>query len=345
MMRTKDIEQAAAALGNQLAAGISLLDATKQMARAQPKFATFWEKTRAGVASGRPISTFLPSIWPAVFVTAVKAGEESGSLPSVMERIEQTTRLQQEMNKLMYQLVYPFLSGAVGLVVFVIFMLNVIPSISTSLGVGESGLIFSVSSWMAATAEEHGLIIAAGLGTTAVIICHWLSNPENRTTLVDKLLMLPVLGDSLRLIAFGLWAHYMALIDSTGSLTTVEGVRITASTLPASLRSGMLKFADEAILRGLADAADPEKQPEGDSRRTWPFYVTNAFLIAQETGRLDAELMRAAPSLIRDGKALLSRALWVTNAIALLVSALLIVGPLAAYYIQLGISLSEAMQG
>jgi type II secretory pathway component PulF len=344
MMNLKDIQSACAALGNQLAAGISMLDATSRMARAQPAHADFWQDVRNGVASGRALSSYLQGVWPDTFVSAIRAGEESGSLPSVLARIEDTVQLQRDLTKQVMQLAYPVLSGLLGLVVFVFFMVQVIPSLSSTLGVGERGFVFIVSAWMTATVEQYGIFILVVLAGAAVGAGYWCSEPVNRATIVDTVLRIPVIGDALKLISFGLWAHYMALIDSTGVPVT-DGLKMTSSTLPVSLRQGMDQMADEAVVRGLADAADPDKQAEGDTRRAWPFYVSNAFLIAQETGRLDAELMRAAPAMLKEGKAKLAVALWFANTGALLLSALLIVGPLAAYYIQLGISLADAMKG
>lgn len=344
MMKLADIQNASAALGNQLSAGISMLDATSRMVRAQPMHAEFWHEVRSGVAAGRALSGYLEDVWPETFVSAVRAGEASGSLGDVMARIEKTVQLQRDLTKLVMQLAYPIGTGLLGICVFVFFMVQVIPSLSTTLGVGQRGFVFTLSGWMASTAENYGALILVALAACATAVAYWCSNPLNRSKIVDAVLSLPVVGESLKLIIFGLWAHYMALIDSTG-VPVVDGLRMTSATLPASLRHGMNQLADEAVSRGLADAADPEKQPEGDSRREWPFYVGNAFLIANETGRLDAELMRAAPAMLKDGAAKLSIAVSIANVGALIVSATLVVGPLAAYYVQLGFSLADAMKG
>lgn len=344
MMSLKDIQIATSALGNQLSAGISMLDATTRMVRAQPAYSEFWHDVAIGVASGRPLSMFLPGVWPETFVNAVRAGEESGKLAPVLTQIENTVELQRDLTKLVMQLAYPVISGVGGIGVFVFFMVSVIPTLSTSLSVGERGLVFTVSNWMQHVFEQHWLVLAAGLAGTTAAAGYWLSHPLNRSKVIDVILRLPVIGEALKLISFGLWAHYMALVEGTG-IPVTDGLVMTSTTLPASLREGMVQLASEAVSRGLGDAADPEKQPPGDSRRDWPFYVSNAFLIGQETGQLDAELMRAAPAMLKEGRQKLGVAIWFANLVALMVSALLIVGPLAAYYIQLGVSLADAMKG
>lgn len=345
MMKLKEIQTVAAGLGNQLGAGVTMMAACQRMARFQPGYAEFWDEAAAGVASGRPVSEFLEKVWPEAVVSAVRAGEESGSLPAVLERIEVIIELQLEMYKMIGELAYPVGFGLLGIGVFVFFMVEVIPALSSSLGTGQHGFVFELSTWMKNAVEQHWMGIAAAVVGAIGGTGYWLSSYENRSRLTNSILRIPVLGEALKSLVFSVWANYMALIDSAGSIPITEGLIITSKTLPASLRVGLEQLAAEAVSRGLADAADPDKQPLGDSRREWPFYVSNAFLIAEETGRLDVALERASKAMLKEGTARLKIALKVANVVALFVSAVLIVGPLAAYYTQLGISLADAMKG
>jgi type II secretory pathway component PulF len=344
MMSLKEVQSVAAALGNQLDAGVPMLQACERMARFQPKYAEFWNETSMGVAIGRPVSEFLERQWPEAFLSAVKAGEESGSLVAVLERIEKIIELQLEMRKLVAGLYYPIGFGLMGLVVFVFFMVQVIPALSTSLGVGQRGMVFTLSAWMSSMFEQHWVVILAGIAGTIIAGIYWFSVPDNRQTALNIVLNVPVVGDSLKYILFGVWANYMALVDSAG-IPVTQGLLMTSKTLPTSLRDGLEKLSSEAVSRGLGDAADPEKQLPGDSRRAWPFYISNAFLIAEQTGKLNEALERAAKGMLKDGQARLKIAVGVANLVALFVSALFIVGPVAAYYMQLGIALADSMKG
>lgn len=344
MMSLKEIQSAAAALGNQLEAGVPMLQACERMARFQPRHADFWDECTTGVASGRPLSAFLEAQWPEAFLSALKAGEESGTITAVLERVEKIIELQLEMRKLMSGLLYPVGFGLLGLAVFIFFMVQVIPSLSTSLGVGQRGFIFVLSAWMSAVVEQHWMALLAGLVGSIVAAGYWLSVPDNRQKIVNLVLNIPVIGDALKYILFGVWANYMALIATTG-IPVTDGLLMTSKTLPTALRDGLERLSVEAVSRGLGDASDPEKQAPGDSRRAWPFYVSNAFLIAEETGDLAVALERAAKGMLKDGQARLKIALAVANVGALFMAAIFIVGPVAAYYMQLGIALSDAMKG
>lgn len=345
MMSTKNIQTAAAALGNQLKAGIPLSDATKRMARLQPKEAEFWVAAAKQLSSGHRITDQLKGVWPESLVNAVMAGEESGNLPEVFVRIEQTIEIQMKIQGMIWKLGYPVGLGLAGLGVFVFFMTQVLPALSQSLGSGDHGMVFQLSTWMTATLSQYWVAILSGFLITIFLLIAWLKQPDNRAMILDFFITLPVIGDALINLYFGLWAYYMALMDSAGGIPITTSLEMTSSVLPLSLQAGVKQMASEVVRRGLADAADPEKQKESDPRRNWPFYISNSFIVAQQTGLLDAELMRVAPALLKDGIGKLEKALQFANIIALVISALFIVGPLMAYYMQLGAALQSAMHG
>src|SRR5665811_159172 len=86
----------------------------------------------------------------------------------------------------------------------------------------------------------------------------------------------------------------------------------------------------------LSDSADLAKLAIDDPRtKWWPFYISNAFVVAEQTGTIDKELLRVAPALIKEGVRTLNRVVAFANVVALAVSALLIVSPLAAYYTEI----------
>jgi type II secretory pathway component PulF len=345
MMTLKEIEMGAAALGNQGRAGIPLADATRRMRRLQKKHAEFWNSTASGIENGHRISEYLTGMWPEAVVNAVRAGEESGKLNEVFNRIEETTALQRQINGLVFKLMYPVVLMLSGIVVFIFFMTQVLPSLSQSLGTGNHGFVFDLSTWMTATMNNYWLSILIGMGVSIFAVIAWLKVPDNRESIAAMALTIPVLGDALRNLYFGLWSHYMALVDVSGSIPLVDGLLITSTVLPRALRPGLELMSAEIVARGMSNASDPEKQVSGDPRCDWPFYVGNAFVIAEQTGVLEVELLRAAPEMIKDGTSKLNFSIDIGNIIALAFAGLFIAGPIMAYYMQLGAALSGAMKG
>lgn len=343
-MNLKEIRASAAALGNQLAAGIPIYQAVGRLAQLQPAHAEFWTRSAMSVQSGAPISDSLSSVWPITLVNSVKAGERSGKLDGVFVRIEETTALQEEMRGAMMKLVYPFLMGLAGICVFIGFMVFVLPTLAKSLNTKSSGFVFQLSTWMATFAEQNWMIVVGGLVAAVVILTTWLRTPESKVIILDWWLTVPIVRDALRDLYFGLWANYMAMTVTAG-ITTLEALKLTGAILPTVMRDSVLAFEKDLSVnnRRMAEAADPAKQNPGDPRATWwPFYIANAFIVAEQTGEIDRELGRIAPSLIKEGVTTLNYTIAIANAVAIAISGMLIVAPLAAYYTEIFSAIQQA---
>lgn len=344
-MSLKEVQLAAAALGNQTKAGLPLADATKRMRRLQKKYDAFWGEVSLGIDNGNYLSKYVDQVWPEAVVNAIKAGEQSGNLDEIFYRIETTIKIQREVNAMVMQLLYPAFFMLSGIGVFIFFMLKVIPSLTKSLGIGTQGFVFELSAFLTKLLEENWLVCIVVFVVTGLMTYNWLKDADNRAKITKMLVTAPIIGEALRSLYFGIWAHYMALVSASGSIDLDDGLILTSYTLPKPLRAGLVLMANEVITRGIVVSCDPDKQPPGDPRILWPFYVSNSFLVAETTGNLEDELLRAAPAMIEEGKATLDIALKIANAIALCIAGLLIAAPVMAYYSQLAVALQSAMKG
>ncbi len=344
MMNLKEIGASAAALGNQMQAGIPLDQALRRLAQMQPAYAEYWSRAVLSVQAGRLLSETLSEIWPETLNGVVKAGEQSGKLDGVFSRIEETIELQQKLRGATMQLAYPFGMGLAGLAVFIGFMVFVLPGLNKSLGTNSKSFVFDLSSWMSTFAHENWTMILGGIIAGVALIVAWLRTQEARAAVLDMFLGVPVIKDAFRDLYFGLWANYMAMVVAAG-ITTTEALKMTAVVLPSVMNDSVLAFERDLTVshRSMSDAVDPEKLPANDLRVVWwPFYISNAFIIAEQTGAIDRELLRVAPSLIKDGMAKLGSVISVANVVALAVSAFLIVSPLAAYYVEIFSAVQQA---
>jgi len=343
-MNLKEIASSAAALGNQIKAGIPVDQALRRLAVMQPSYAEFWTQASMASQSGRPLSDLLAEVWPNAVVSAVRAGERSGKLDEVFGRIEETIELQLSLRGALAKLAYPIGMGVAGLAVFLGFMIFVLPSLAKSLDTKSQSFIFELSTWMSAFAHENWVAVVVGLAVGIIALVSWLRTEAAKSLILEILLRVPLVKDALRDMYFGLWANYMAMMFAAG-ITTTEGLTITSELLPADLKESVRVFERDLSLnnRTMSDAADPVKQPPGDPRAIWwPFYIANAFIVADQTGEVDKELLRVAPSLIKDGVKTLNQVIAVANAIALALSAFLIVSPLAAYYVEIFSAIRQA---
>ena len=345
VMPLRDIKAAAGALASQVSAGIPLVQALSRMSQLQPSYAQFWRRAVQATQAGHPLSHRLEEIWPTALVSVVRAGEQSGKLEAVLGRIEQTVALQMQLRGNLMKLAYPAGMGLAGVAIFIAFMVYVLPLLTKSLGgKGSNSFFFQLSAWMSAEFADNWFAIAVGtlLGISALVA--WLQTPEARAWLLELFLSVPVVKDSLRDMYFGLWAHYMALMAAAG-IPTIDGARLTASVLPGEMGASVHAFAKDLAVRNksMSNSADPAKLPRDDLRVLWwPFYIANAFIVAENTGDVDRELLRVAPSLIEEGVRRFGQIVFAANVVALALSAALITAPLGAYYTEIFFAIRQA---
>lgn len=341
MHRSQDIEAAASALANQLSAGINIRESVARMAKLQPKHSELWQAAAEALSRGGRLSAQLAEVWPEAIVAALKAGEESGTLEEVLRRTAHAMQVGQQVRKIYSKLISPVISFLAGFGVLMFFMVAVIPKLAASLGGGESSLVFQVAMLTSSIVMGYWPIIVAGIAGGAFFLVQWLRQPENLDKLVAAADRVPQLGEALRNLYFGMWAYQLSLLAAAG-LPAKQQLLLSVKTLPECYREGVLLMAADVEKRGHADSADPDKQAEDDPRRSWPYYIATAFIIAHETGRIDQEMQRCAPILLEEGLRQLTRVTSMADLVAKVLAAQMIAAPLLAYFTQLSNSLTKA---
>lgn len=341
MHSSVDIEAAASALANQIAAGIKMREAVARMGKLQPKHAELWATAAELLSRGGRLSTVLADVWPEGVVAAVRAGEESDSLGMVFRHTAEAMVVKAQVRKIYSKLLSPIIALGAGFGVFLFFMVAVIPKLQSALGGGEADMTFKLAMFMHHAVTNFWPLLAAGMGGAVLGVVWWFKQPSSVDTLVGWGDQIPVLNTALRNLYFGLWAHQVALLDSAG-LPVRQQLLLSAKTLPLPYQDGVLLMAEEVLKRGIADSADPDKQAEGDPRQQWPFYVSTAFITAHETGHVDQEMKRCAPILIDEGVRKLTQAISVADLAAKVAAANMIGFPLMSYFMQMSSSLTKA---
>lgn len=257
------------------------------------------QTVHAGVVEGRRLADAMarePKSFPPLFRAMVAAGESSGSLPEIMERLSILLERQAEIRgKLLTAMAYPTVLALVAMGVVFALMMFVVPQVVeqfdtvgqelpflTRMVIGVSDLL--VGWWWAMLL----VIVAAGLGAWAA-----LRQPPIRLAFDTWLLRVPLLGRLLR----DLHAARMARTLSTmvaSRLPLLEGLVLTGSTI----HNRRLKRASDEI----TDAIRGGGSLSAAMRRAGVFPPLLVYLAAsgEAAGRLDEMLERAADYLERE---------------------------------------------
>jgi general secretion pathway protein F len=257
------------------------------------------EGVHAGVMEGRRLSDAMAlqgQAFPPLYRAMVSAGETSGALEPILERLaDGLERDQTVRGKVITALVYPAVLAVVALGVIGALMTFVVPKVVdqfdslnqtlpllTRLVIGLSDLMRDWG-WLAGA-----LLLLAVLGGAVA-----LRNPDIRLRADTALLRLPLVGRLIRDLHGAKMARTLSTMIAAG-LPVLEGLTITARTVSnRALRAATGTMADAVREGGGLSAA---------MRRADVFPPILVYMTAsgESSGRLEPMLERAADYLERE---------------------------------------------
>ena len=262
----------------------------------------------AGVVEGRRLADSLgrePRSFPALYRAMVSAGESSGTLPLILERLANLLERQAQVRgKVLSTLAYPIVLALVAMFVVFALMIFVVPKVVEQFqDVGQelpllTRLVIGLSAFL--SQYYWALLIfavaAAFLGSRA------LKEEGLRMKFDGLMLRLPLIGRLIR----DLHAARMARTLSTmvaSRLPLLEGLRLTTGTVHNRvLRAASAEIA-ETIRTGGSLAGALKKA------NVFPPLLVYLAASGEASGRLDLMLERAADYLEREFDSFTSAAL------------------------------------
>jgi type II secretory pathway component PulF len=332
-MRDTEISTVASAIANQMRAGVPLYQIVDRMSRLQPKHAVFWKTAAAGISQGRPLSFYLGEVWPPELVSAVRAGEISGRMENTFNHIESAIDTKLRLQATAMGLLYPVIIIVVTLGVAIFFMAWVLPAMKQGIGNVANGepimdMAVAFQKWL----QEDWVFAAAGLGGAVLLGWNWIRTAEAKAQMIDFAVGLPYIGPALTDLYFGVWGEFIAMMSAAG-VGLIDSLEHTANVLPVSLQTGARLMRMDLLNNKLtSDCVDPARLPKSDPRQQWPFFISHAFMVGEQTGRIDREMERVTPSLIKEGEKKLNLAIKVANYLALAIGGMLTSVPMSAVY-------------
>ncbi|QLG89512.1 type II secretion system inner membrane protein GspF [Chitinibacter bivalviorum] len=190
---------------------------------------------RRDVMAGMPLSNAMdqfPRVFPLLYRTLVKAGEESGKLAGVMQRLADYLEARGELNtKIALAFIYPavvmFVSALVilGMLTWVVpQMVQVFESAKQTLPLLTRALL-----WTSAAVKTAGIWVALALALAGVAAFYALKKPDVKLRFHRWRLTWPMLGYLDRLANTARFASTLAILVGSGvpllkSLDAAEGV-------------------------------------------------------------------------------------------------------------------------
>ena len=253
----------------------------------------------AGVMEGRRLSDAMAlqgQAFPPLYRAMVSAGETSGALGPILERLaDGLERDQVVRGKVVTALVYPIVLAVVALGVITAMMTFVVPKVVDQFDSMNqtlpllTRLVIGVSHLM----RDWGWLLALFLGTGGLVGAVFLRNPEIRLRVDTALLKLPLIGRLTRDLHGARMARTLSTMIAAG-LPVLEGLIITARTVS----NRRLRLATETM----ADAVREGGGLSAAMRRAdvFPPILVTMTASGESSGRLEPMLERAADYLERE---------------------------------------------
>ena len=293
-MPGKQLESFTRELANLLAAGLSLSRSLALLKREthNPAAKATWGRIHDDVVGGEALADSMakyPKVFSTVYIAMVRAGEQGGFLHVVLQQITDFRGREQELKgKVKTAMIYPLALGTIGSCVVIFLMTFFIPKFS---GIFEqfgsklpalTRVVVAISGFLI----HYGLFIAVAVAIAAFAIRKWTETPKGKRMLERLILNTPALGTVI--------ARF-ALVRFTRMLGTLVGAGVP---LIASLRTAKEAIGNATLGDAVGDAIDQVQrgialsQALGGNDRLFPPSVIEMISVAEETGRLDKELVR-----------------------------------------------------
>lgn len=254
---------------------------------------------RSKVVEGHSLADGLgsfPHIFPDLYRATVAAGEQSGFLDAVLERLADYTEGRQQLQQRMQlALFYPIILTVVALSVVVGLLTYVVPQVVKVFeDMGQDlPLLTRVMIGISDFLREHSLFLVAGLVLSGFGIARLLAKPGPKEAFHRLQLRLPLLGRLVRGVNTARFARTLSILVASG-VPVLEALRISSqvvSNIP------MRKAVEEAALR-VREGAALGKSLERSGY--FPPITVNLISSGEVGGNLEEMLERAATNQERE---------------------------------------------
>ncbi|MHA0033788.1 type IV pilus assembly protein PilC [Deinococcus sp. PESE-13] len=251
------------------------------------------KKVRGEVESGQPLSEALqqhPKIFGRLFINLVRAGETSGTLDTVLERIADFQEKQLALQgKIKGALTYPtvVLVFAIGITYFL--LTTIVPQFASILTQLNAPLPFITRMLMAVSdfLRSSGLLILVIIAVTVFAYRWYYRTPQGRHMIDDLKLRVPVFGNLIQKSAISSFARTLGLLVSSG-VNIIESLEITKGTADNAIVEETIENAKNVVISG------DQMSSSLATSKVFPPMVVSMVAIGEETGSLDNMLNKVA---------------------------------------------------
>jgi general secretion pathway protein F len=254
---------------------------------------------RARVMEGHTLAVGLaeyPKVFPELYRATVDAGEQSGHLDTVLERLADYTENQQELQgKVRQALIYPVFLSVFAVVIVIFLMTNIVPqvvSVFDDIGQQLPALtrsLIAISDFFV----NFGIYLLAALVALVFGVKALLRKPEYLEVYHRMLFHIPVIQRLVRGLNTALFTRTFSILSGSG-VTALEAMKISAQVVHNLPMRKAIMEATERVREGssIKNALEHSK--------LFPPMTLQLIASGEGSGKLEEMLERASNQLERE---------------------------------------------
>ena len=260
---------------------------------------------RAKVMEGHTLATGLadfPRVFPEIYRATVAAGEQSGHLDTVLERLADYTEGRQALQqKVVGAMLYPIVLTIMSFTIVSILLAYVVPKVVQVFENSRAKLPLMTRALVSLSdlIRHYGIWILLALALGVVLFVRWQKDPDNRRRVHRRLLTLPLVGKLLRGFNTARFTRTLSILTAS-AVPVLDALRIAGEVVTS------LPMRDAVTA---ATARVREGAPIGRSlaaSRLFPPMTIHLISSGESSGRLENMLERAAINQERELESLVT---------------------------------------
>ncbi|MFO7305132.1 MAG: type II secretion system inner membrane protein GspF [Gammaproteobacteria bacterium] len=294
----------------------ALLAASEQSEK--PRVRTIVMGVRAKVMEGHSLADGLaefPAVFPELYRATVAAGEQSGHLDTVLERLADYTESREQLrSRTINAMLYPVLLFSVCILIVFMLLTFVVPKIVRQFESSKQELpvltqaLIGLSDFI----RDWGWVLLGGIVLAAVLFSRWLRDRNARRRFHALLLRLPLVGKVVRGTNSARFARTFATLTSS-AVPVLEALRIAGEVVTNLPMRDAIEVAAARVREGA-----PIGKSLGASK-IFPPMMIHLIASGETSGNLEAMLDRAAANQEHEMDAILGAVVGLLGPVMILV--------------------------
>ena len=263
---------------------------------------------RSKVIEGYPLAESFadyPHVFDELFCSMVAAGEKSGHLDTVLNRLADYAENRQKMrSKLRQAMIYPIMLTLIAIAVISFLLATVVPKIVDQFVQMGQGLPTVTEILLAASnfVVHWGLLVVIAVVLLIVGVKWLLTKPHLRLAWDKKILRLPVIGKVVRGLNTSRFARTLSICTSS-AIPLLDGMKVAADVMSNQYFKQQVLEAADNVREGASLRISLEQT------KLFPPMMLHMIASGEQSGELEQMLTRSADNQDRDFESLVNMAL------------------------------------